>query len=106
MITMSLGKTSDTQPIRSMWKDAYYALSATRHLRIIGYSLPADDIEIRTLLRAGVARGTGWVHDPSGSSAQVTVMNPETGVHVRFHRLVSRKAVSDFRAFVPGSGSP
>ena len=53
MITMSLGKTLDMEPIHAMWEDAYYALSATRHLRIIGYSLPADDIEIRTLLRAG-----------------------------------------------------
>lgn len=57
MITMSLGKTIDMEPIHSMWEDAYYALSATRHLRIIGYSMPADDIEIRTLLRAGIARG-------------------------------------------------
>ncbi len=101
MITMSLGKTIDMQPIHSMWEDAYYALSATRQLQIIGYSLPADDIEIRTLLRSGVARGTPRAHDPRGSGAQVTVMNPETAVHVRVRTLVSRTAVSDFRAFVP-----
>ena len=99
MITMSLGKTSDMQPIRSMWSDAYYALSATRHLRIIGYSLPSDDIEIRTLLRIGVARGTRRLRDPRGSGAQVTVMNPETQVHVRVRTLISRTAVSDYRAF-------
>jgi hypothetical protein len=97
MITMSLGKTGDTQPIRSMWADAYYALSATRHLWIIGYSLPADDIEIRTLLRSGVARGTSRARS---SGAQVTVMNPETQVHMRVRTLVSRRADSDFRAFV------
>jgi hypothetical protein len=53
MVTMSLGKTVDMEPILFMWEDAYYALSATRRLQIIGYSMPADDIEIRTLLRAG-----------------------------------------------------
>jgi hypothetical protein len=34
MITMSLGKTVDMEPIHSMWEDAYYALSATRRLQI------------------------------------------------------------------------
>jgi hypothetical protein len=101
MITMSLGKTVDMAPIHSMWEDAYYALSATRHLRIIGYSMPADDIEIRTLLRAGIARGPRRVHDPRGAGAQVTVMNPETEVHVRVRTLVSRTAGSDYGAFRP-----
>jgi hypothetical protein len=101
MITMSLGKTAEMEPIRSMWEDAYYALSATRHLRIIGYSLPADDIEIRTLLRAGIARGSRRQREPRTSGAQVTVINPETQVHVRVRTLVSRTAGSDYRAFIP-----
>ena len=98
MITMSLGKTVDTEPIHSMWEDAYYALSATRHLWVIGYSMPSDDIEIRTLLRAGIARGTT---NPRNAVAQVTVLNPETQVHVRIRTLVSRTARSDYSAFIP-----
>jgi len=98
MITMSLGKTADMEPIHRMWEDAYYALSAARYLQVIGYSMPADDIEIRTLLRAGIARGAS---NPRGSAAQVTVMNPETQVHVRVRTLVSRTAQSDYTAFVP-----
>lgn len=102
MITMSLGKTVETEPIRSMWEDAYYALSAARHLRIIGYSMPADDIEIRTLLRAGIARGSRRMLDPRGAGAQVTVINPETQVHVRVRTLISRAAGSDYGSFIPG----
>lgn len=98
MITMSFGKTAEMEPIRSMWRDAYYALSATRHLRIIGYSMPDDDIEIRTLLRAGVARGTKTA---SSAVARVTVINPETPVHVRVRTLVSRTMQSDYSAFHP-----
>jgi hypothetical protein len=98
MVTMSLGKTVDMQPILSMWEDAYYALCATRRLQIIGYSMPADDIEIRTLLRAGVARGAT---NPRAASAQVNVVNPETQVHVRVRTLVSRGATSDYGAFNP-----
>jgi hypothetical protein len=93
MITMSFGKTAEMEPIHSMWEDAYYALGATKHLRIIGYSLPADDIEIRTLLRAGVARGP--------QSASVTVRNPETQVHTRVREQVLRTARSDYRAYIP-----
>ena len=85
-----------------MWEDAYYALSATRHLQIIGYSMPADGIEIRTLLRAGIARGSRRLKDPRGAGAQVTVMNPDTQVHIRVRTLVSRAAVSDYGAFAPG----
>jgi hypothetical protein len=101
MITMSVGKTVDLHPIQEMWDKAYYALSAARQLRIIGYSMPPDDVEIRTLLRAGVARGRPRARDPRGAGAQVTVMNPETGVHVRVRTLVSRSARSDYTAFSP-----
>ena len=93
MITMSFGKTAEMAPIHDMWEAAYYALGATKRLTILGYSLPVDDIEIRTLLRAGVARGA--------QSTSVTVMNPETQVHTRVRELVSRTAKSDYRAFVP-----
>jgi SIR2-like domain len=96
MITMSFGKTVEMEPIRTMWRDAYFALSATKHLRIIGYSLPEDDIEIRTLLRAGVARGT---KTSRAAGATVTVLNPEPQVHIRVRTLVSRAMRSDYGAF-------
>jgi hypothetical protein len=73
-----------------MWDDAYRALCAAKELRIIGYSLPDDDVEIRTLLRAGVARG---------SHPTVVVQNPEPGVHVRVRTFVMRTAKSDYRSF-------
>jgi hypothetical protein len=94
MIMMSQGKTVDMEPIHEMWDDAYRALSVTRQLQIIGYSLPEDDIEIRTLLRAGVARkGMGQM--------RVTIVNPDPNVHVRVRTYVDRNAESDFSAFVP-----
>ena len=91
MIMMSQGKTVDMQPIQSMWDDAYAALCAARELQIIGYSLPLDDVEIRTLLRAGVARGT--------ATPRVVVRNPEPSVHERVRTYVTRQAESDYRAF-------
>lgn len=91
MITMAQGKTADMAPIKSLWDDAYRALGVTKNLRIIGYSMPADDIEIRTLLRAGVARGP--------SRANVEVLNPETAVHNRVRMYVLREAKSDYSSF-------
>lgn len=90
MVMMAQGKTVDMEPIQSMWDDAYRALCAAKELRIIGYSLPDDDVEIRTLLRAGVARGT---------HPTVVVQNPEPGVHVRVRTFVMRTAKSDYTSF-------
>jgi hypothetical protein len=78
-------------PIQPMWDDAYAALCAAREVQIIGYSLPVDDIEIRTLLRAGVSRGS--------VRPKVIVQNPEPGVYVRVRTYISRDAESDYRAF-------
>lgn len=91
MLMMAQGKTVDMAPIQSMWDDAYTALCAAKALHIIGYSLPEDDVEIRTLLRAGVARGS--------VQPTVVVQNPEPGVHVRVRTYVSRDAISDYSSF-------
>lgn len=91
MIMMSQGKTVDLAPIQNMWDDAYAALCAARELQIIGYSLPVDDVEIRTLLRAGVARGK--------LRPKVVVCNPEPSVHVRVRTYITREAESDYAAF-------
>ena len=91
MVMMSQGKTVDMAPIQSMWDDAYTALCAASELRIIGYSLPHDDVEIRTLFRAGVSRGN--------VRPRVIVQNPEPGVHVRVRTYVMREAESDHTAF-------
>jgi hypothetical protein len=92
MVMMSQGKTVDMGPIQSMWDDAYTAICAASEVRIIGYSLPDDDVEIRTLLRAGVSRGT--------ARPKVIVQNPEPGVHHRVRAYVARDADSDYGAFV------
>lgn len=91
MLMMAQGKTVDLEPIQSMWDDAYTALCAAKELHIIGYSLPLDDVEIRTLLRAGVKRGS--------SEPKVIVQNPEPSVHVRIRTYVTRDAESDYGVF-------
>ncbi len=60
---------------------------------IVGYSTPSDDIEIRTLLRAGIQRGD--------ELDQVIVKNPAPEVHERVRRYLDRQVVSDYRG-VPG----
>jgi len=99
MIMMTQGKTVDVERIQSMWDDAYVALCAAREVRIIGYSLPDDDVEIRTLLRAGVKRRTSG---QKSSAAKVIVHNPEPPVHVRVRTFVSRAIESDYGSFSPG----
>lgn len=89
MVTMARGKAGDLGPLRAIWRDAYGAISRARRLEIVGYSMPPDDIEIRTLLRAGVQRGQ--------SLDEVMVRNPTPEVHVRVRQYLDRAIKSDYR---------
>jgi hypothetical protein len=89
MVTMARGKAGDLGPLRSVWRDAYGAVSRARRLEIVGYSMPPDDIEIRTLLRAGVQRGD--------SLDEVVVRNPAPEVHVRVRQFLDRTIASEYR---------
>ena len=93
MITMARGKSGDLGPLSETWRDAYGALSRASRLEIAGYSLPEDDIEIRTLLRASIQRGTG--------PARLVTRNPSPDVHERVWRYLSRDATPDYRAIPP-----
>jgi len=89
MVTMAYGKSGELGPLRPLWRDAYGALSRARRLEVVGYSMPPDDIEIRTLLRAGVQRGDDL--------DEVVVRNPSPDVHERIRRYLDRTVVSDYQ---------
>lgn len=93
MLTMARGKADSIRPLLDIWNDAYDVLSRARELRIVGYSMPDDDVEIRTLLRAGVCRGT---RNPG-----VFVVNPAPDVHVRIRQQILGRISSDYSS-VPG----
>jgi len=92
IVTMATGKIDDLGPLEQVWRDAYSALSMAKELHIVGYSMPADDTEIRTLLRAGVQRGT--------KRPAVLVRNPSPDVHERVRRFVLPAIRSDFSSIV------
>jgi len=96
MVTMARGKAEHVEPLMDIWEDGYHVLSRTRTLTIVGYSMPDDDVEIRTLLRAGVCRGS--------ENPTVTVQNPAPDVHVRVRRQVFDDIWSNYGAIrgVPG----
>jgi hypothetical protein len=90
IVTMARGKTGDLGPLDGVWRDAYTALSRAKTLEIVGYSMPDDDIEIRTLLRAGVRRGS--------ARPKIVVRNPAPDVHDRVRRFLDHHVGSDYRA--------
>jgi hypothetical protein len=87
--TMAHGKAGELGPLRPLWRDAYGAISRAARLEVVGYSMPPDDIEIRTLLRAGVERGADL--------DEVVVRNPTPDVHDRIRRYLDRNVESDYR---------
>lgn len=88
LITMYHGKGVELSSLSTIWGDAYNALSRAKELSIVGYSLPADDLEIRTLLRAGLTRGQQRV--------KVIVKNPSPDVHGRVRQHIDSAAESDY----------
>jgi hypothetical protein len=90
MVTMVRGKTGDLGPLEPVWRDAYAAISRAKELEIVGYSMPDDDTEIRTLLRAGLQRGT--------QHPKILIRNPAPDVHDRVRRFLDHSAASDYRA--------
>lgn len=90
MVTMARGKAGDLGPLDKVWRDAYAALTRAKTLEIVGYSMPDDDIEIRTLLRAGLERGT--------QNARILVRNPAPDVHDRVRRFLDHQAASNYQA--------
>lgn len=89
MVTMARGKSGDLGPLEQVWRDAYAAISRAKTLEIVGYSMPDDDVEIRTLLRAGVRRGT--------TRPTILVRNPAPDVHDRVRRFLAHKIGSDYQ---------
>lgn len=88
LVTMYHGKGNELTSLSTIWGDAYNALSRAKEVNIVGYSLPADDLEIRTLLRAGLTRGQQKV--------KVVVKNPSPDVHGRVRQHIEVNAESDY----------
>jgi hypothetical protein len=88
IVTMVTGKADDLGPLLEVWRDAYRALSRASHVEIVGYSMPPDDVEIRTILRTGIQRGT--------RSPRILVRNPAPDVHHRVRNLLDRSARSEY----------
>lgn len=93
IVTMATGKSDDLGPLLEVWKDAYSAISRAETLHVVGYSMPPDDVEVRTLLRTGIQRGD--------SPPKVIVRNPAPDVHVRVRTFLTRAAQSNYLP-VPG----
>lgn len=93
LVTMVSGKQDELGPLEFVWRDAYSALGRARSLEIAGYSLPPDDVEVRTLLRAGMQRGA---HQPA-----VHIRNPSPESHARFRNLLKHDIVSEYVGVPP-----
>lgn len=94
MITMAPGKSTELGPVRSLWHHAYWALSSAKEIHVVGYSLPADDVEIRALLVAGIERGNQRL-------GRLRVQNPSPDVHARFRSLIRRDVEEDYLPLAP-----
>lgn len=96
MATMAFGKGAQIDHIDNVWSDAYWALSRTATLQVIGYGLPADDLEIRTLLRV-TSRRAGKSEIDDGIS--ITIRNPSPAVHENARSILGSSIASVYDPF-------
>jgi hypothetical protein len=100
MATMAVGKASAIEALETVWADAYWSLSRAKALDVIGYSFPADDLEIRTLLRASTRRAGDSALDPG---LRLTVRNPAPEAHDRARSFLGDGLHSDYFGANPSS---
>lgn len=94
MATMAVGKNVAIDLLDGLWDDAYWALSRAARLEIAGYSFPADDLELRTLLRIST-RQAGQAGLAAG--LELVVNNPSPAVHQLARAVLGETLVSDYR---------
>ena len=95
MATMGVGKQTQIDALESLWDDAYWCLSRAEALDIVGYSFPADDLELRTLFRSGTRRaGRADLDD----GVAVVAVNPSPDAHERARIFLGAGIGSDYRS--------
>lgn len=87
--TMATGKADTVGALTGLWRDAYNAIGYAQKFEVTGYSLPPDDIEVRTLIGSGLKKGYDLT--------TITVRNPSPDVHHRFRSLVTPNVVSVYK---------
>jgi len=98
MATMAAGKDTYISDLTLIWDDAYWVLSRADRLDIVGYSSPADDLELRTLLRV-TTRQPGQAGLAEG--VELSICNPSPDTHDRARSFLGMDLTSSFE----GAGS-
>ena len=95
MATMAVGKQTQIDALEELWDDAYWSISRAAALDIVGYSFPADDLELRALFRAGTRRaGRADLDD----GVAVAAVNPSPDAHERARGFLGAGIGSDYRS--------
>jgi hypothetical protein len=79
-----VNKKIEYKELQSIWRDAWLALRHAAEIYILGYSLPAEDLNARFTIRSAI-RGNEKLER---HKLRITVVNPDRNVYLRFARLV------------------
>jgi len=91
-------KDFDKPIFRHLWKQTTEVLSTARKIVFIGYSLPADDLQAKFILRCGFHNQREGLIGPRGRTpatgdATVQVINPDKDVASRIQTIANRGVV-------------
>lgn len=68
--------------LEDLWREAFNALVEAGPITVIGYSIPPDDLQARTLLRSGI-------HPHIATNKSCTIIDPDPLIGSRYFSLIS-----------------
>jgi len=101
IVTIGQGKAKkfrdQNKRIPRAWEQASRYLEQAKRIIVIGYSMPADDVEVKLLLRGAI-----WRHEQLyGKPPSVKILNPDKSVWERFREALLMDCELDMRLFDP-----
>lgn len=94
MATMAVGNNVQIDSLGEVWDDAYWSLSRASELDVVGYSFPAEDLELRSLLRVATRQAGHATLDPD---LKLAIRNPSPEAHERGRTFLGSPIISDYR---------
>ena len=94
IIPPTWSKNLEKRKILEAWKTAYRLLSEAEHIRIIGYSLPETDINIRYLLKSSILKSRNL------QNIDVLCFDPEGKVKAKYDDFIEFKRYQFYNAKV------
>lgn len=80
-------KTRDSPELKKVWENAHYAISHSKEINVLGYSLPNYDLSSRYIIRDAIRKNKHF-QNVNRKNRQFLIANPDESVYTIYRNLV------------------